>query len=166
MRGRGRPTRCRPQVIHWILEAIEVGTSLGAAASRAGLDPTTAARWVQRGERERARLNLVEEDWDMRLTEWLEQFPLGHEVDNPLWSACPPAEVDAKEWPFLVFLQLLTRFSAEFEIVAVATIRSAAANGSWRAAAWLLERWNPEDWGRRVVHPPGPVTFRPRLRKS
>lgn len=45
------------------------------------------------------------------------------------------------------FAEAVQRAEAEAEAVLVARISKAAANGSWRAASWLLERRNPEKWG-------------------
>jgi len=42
----------------------------------------------------------------------------------------------------------LTRAEAEAEMYALAAIRTAAANGEWRAAAWWLERRHPRDYGK------------------
>ena len=154
-RGRGRPTSCRPRTVHRILEGIELGLPPGAAASRAGIDPTTAARWVQRGERERERLNLQDEWWDSSLADWVDQFPHGHEEDNPMWNAAPPAGANLREWPFLLFLQLQSTFSAEVEVAALAELLAAgAAGGRWRPAAHFLERRFPERWGRRCAYRP------------
>jgi hypothetical protein len=38
---------------------------------------------------------------------------------------------------------------AKAEIALVRSIRRTAAKGTWQAAAWLLERRDPERWGRR-----------------
>lgn len=46
------------------------------------------------------------------------------------------------------FAAAVEQAEAEAEAVLVARISQAAANGSWRAAGWLLERRNPDKWGR------------------
>jgi len=42
-------------------------------------------------------------------------------------------------------------------VEAIAIIRTAAQEGHWQAAAWLLERSDPDQWGRRVVTQEGRV---------
>lgn len=44
------------------------------------------------------------------------------------------------------FAEAIERAEAEAEAVLVARVSQAARNGSWRAATWLLERRNPEQW--------------------
>ena len=53
------------------------------------------------------------------------------------------------------FQRAVEQARADAEADLVATLRKAARSGSWRAACWLLERQNPEEWGpmrdRRLV---------------
>jgi Transposase len=58
--------------------------------------------------------------------------------------------------PYQAFRAAVERARAEAEVILVARMTKAAAAGSWRAAAWLLERQYPERWG--------PVGERARLR--
>lgn len=55
------------------------------------------------------------------------------------------------------FAAAVDRAEAEAEAVLVARISRAAANGSWRAAGWLLERRNPEKWSRDAKPVPAPA---------
>src|SRR4051812_3365849 len=48
--------------------------------------------------------------------------------------------------PFVDFRDAVEQGRAEAEAVLVTRIAKAAANGSWSAAAWLLERSHPERW--------------------
>ena len=52
------------------------------------------------------------------------------------------------EEPFLAFLEAVEKAEAEAMIANVAIIQR-AANDTWQAAAWWLERKRPDDWGRR-----------------
>ena len=52
-----------------------------------------------------------------------------------------------KEKPFLDFLDSVERASIAPEIGALRIIQRAADGGSWRAAAWFLERRYPHKWG-------------------
>lgn len=63
-------------------------------------------------------------------------------------------EADAK------LAERLVRARAEGEIRNVMLIAQAARQGSWPAAAWLLERHYPERWGR-VLRTPEPVSELP-----
>ena len=51
--------------------------------------------------------------------------------------------------PFLEFLESIERAQARATIDRVAYIVRAAEVGHWRAAAWLLERTRPEQYGKR-----------------
>ena len=67
-----------------------------------------------------------------------------------------------EEEPFLSFFQSVTRARAKSAYVLTAVIRAAAPT-EWRAAAWLLERRFPEDYGyrrRATGDSGGPVTIR------
>ena len=57
-------------------------------------------------------------------------------------------ELPVAEEPFLDFLDAIERALTVPEMRAVTVIQDSAAKGSWRAAAWLLERRWPERWGR------------------
>ena len=46
------------------------------------------------------------------------------------------------------FRESIERAEAEAEVSRVARITQAADNGTWQAAAWLLERKHGERWGR------------------
>ena len=46
------------------------------------------------------------------------------------------------------FLQELKKAEVEGEAVAIQVIRKAASDGTWTAAAWLLERRFPQRWSR------------------
>lgn len=46
------------------------------------------------------------------------------------------------------FAMAVKEAEAEAEAANVKRIRSAADNGQWQAAAWILERRHPDKWGR------------------
>lgn len=50
---------------------------------------------------------------------------------------------------FVGFVAAVEKAEAEAEVAHVATIRSAATDGTWQASAWWLERRRSEDWGKR-----------------
>ena len=52
------------------------------------------------------------------------------------------------EEPFLAFLEAVEKAEAQAVVSKVAIIKEAAEE-TWQAAAWWLERKRPDDWGRR-----------------
>jgi hypothetical protein len=60
----------------------------------------------------------------------------------------PPVPLRGAE-PFAAFLARLEKADAEAEAKAVKVIVDAAQDGTWRAAAWWLERRRPDRWARR-----------------
>lgn len=70
--------------------------------------------------------------------------------------------------PYVQFVAAVEQSRAEAEATLVTRIAKAAANGSWSAAAWLLERGSPERWAkisdRRLLdvdHPPAAASVDP-----
>jgi len=57
---------------------------------------------------------------------------------------------------YVELVQRLKEAEGHASLAALATIRKAAAEGEWTAAAWLLERRYPNEYGRRVLLPLGP----------
>ena len=57
------------------------------------------------------------------------------------------AEPDYRE-----FREAVERARAEAEVRNVALVQRSAADGTWQAAAWFLERSYPSRWGRRERH--------------
>lgn len=59
------------------------------------------------------------------------------------------ARGDEGREPYSQFSQGVKEAQAAAESHAVTTIRKAAMDGTWQAAAWFLERSKPERWRRR-----------------
>ena len=68
-------------------------------------------------------------------------------------DAAEKDELSAAEEPFLDFLDAVERALTVPEMRAVSVIQDSATKGSWRAAAWLLERRWPERWGSSKHRP-------------
>ena len=59
---------------------------------------------------------------------------------------CSEGEGDSAPEHFRAFRDGATRARAQARVVYAAIIRRAANDGDWRAAAWYLERSEPEEW--------------------
>ena len=62
--------------------------------------------------------------------------------------------IDADEEPneseaqFVEFLEAVEKSRSQAQVRAVGLIQKAAIDGTWQAAAWFLERSDPQRWGR------------------
>lgn len=104
-----------------VVDAISAGNYMETAAAYAGIAKDTLYAWLKRGARERARVE-----------------------KNPRFS------VRKEERPFVEFSDAVKKALAESEMQDVTTISTAAALGTWQAAAWRLERKFPDRWGNRA----------------
>lgn len=57
-------------------------------------------------------------------------------------------EPDANETKYLEFLEAVERAQSEAAVDLLGEIANHARNGTWQAAAWILERKFPRQWGR------------------
>jgi len=55
---------------------------------------------------------------------------------------------DTAEAPYLEFLEAIEKAQAEGALDLLGEIANHARNGTWQAAAWILERKFPRQWGR------------------
>jgi transposase len=62
------------------------------------------------------------------------------------WMAAGADE--GAEGPHAAFRTAIKKAESETQAATLDIIRQAAANGTWTAAAWYLERRHPELWGR------------------
>lgn len=122
----GLPTKCTPERVAKMAEAIKAGCTHYGAAMMAGISREAFQKWLARGRKERARLQaLGDEDAEL--------------------SASDPTEA-----PYLDFTERIEVAEGEFEARAVLLIAKAAERPEhWQAAKFLLERRRPDDYGPR-----------------
>lgn len=76
------------------------------------------------------------------LYNWLDRGKLERErLDNDE----EPIESEAQ---FVEFLEAVEKSRSQAQVRAVGLIQKAAIDGTWQAAAWFLERSDPQRWGR------------------
>jgi hypothetical protein len=61
-------------------------------------------------------------------------------------------ELDDARGRYREFAEAVRTAEAQAELEALKSIERAAAEGDWRAKAWILERRFPERWGRQTRH--------------
>lgn len=135
-RGKGRPAVMTRGVVNKLLKGARDGLYLETNAPLAGVDVTTARRWLYQGASELNRL-------DRKQTE-REQ---GYEV--------PDQDLDMREQckPYVEFCTAYKKAQAEGEKKLLDRIGEAGAD-HWQANAWRLERMHPSRYARpqRVEH--------------
>lgn len=127
-RGNGRPPKLA-QRIHpdapttygdRIIQALEAGAFFDDACTFANVSRSAAYEWLARGKDARA---LVEERGD-------------------------DAKLGKNDQLYLDFTDAVERARAGVVVSNLAIIRQAAQSGTWQAAAWYLERTQPQKFGR------------------
>ena len=113
----GRNTKLTPERQAMLCENVSLGLRYKQAALLSGICERTFYYWKRRGKVERERLE--------------EKGARGRKA----------------EVPFLGFLQSLEVANAKAQRLLLARIQQAATDGHWRAAAWILERRYPGEWG-------------------
>lgn len=121
----GRPTLLDAQSQTAITRAISVGATFEAASGAAGISYSTFNNWYNRGlaELERRQSQRVKEGSSQWVT----------------------------EQPFVEFLEAVKKAKGERQIRWLAQIEKASTEGNWQAAAWKLERTEPENFGRQRI---------------
>ena len=102
----GRPTKLTPDVQELIVDGINAGLTFGLTCARAGVNPATFYRWLEKGE-------------------------------------------TAKSGVYSEFCDAVERAKADSALRLVSQITLQAPT-DWRAAAFMLERRFPDDYGKRT----------------
>ena len=132
-----------------IIELIEEGAYAAQAARAAGIGERTFYRWLEHGE---AAADSCE-SWDEDVQTWNDLSDRQRRALpdlRPDWFRAP----DENQYLLWQFWQGVKKAEASAELQAVGVVRQAAAEGTWQAASWYLERKFPERWARRdkTVH--------------
>ena len=112
----------KPEIVSRLVMAIQAGNYVNVALQYAGISHGSFYAWLERGERERQRIELEAEK--------------GKDVE--------PAKDEA---PYLEFMEAIKKAESEAEVAAVAAIRKSFGK-NWLAAMTYLERKYPDRWGR------------------
>lgn len=115
----GRPTKLNDELKEEILKVIRSGNYIETACAYAGIEKKTLYNWMKRGRSELERLDKN-----------------------------PRAKMKKAEAIYVDFLHSIQKALAHAEIRDVAIIGKAAEE-SWQASAWRLERKFPDRWGRK-----------------
>lgn len=137
----GRPPLFDEDRASIMLNALQAGAYMETAAALAGIAKSTFYDWLRRGARARGAIDagtLDVDDPDHELDVQLAEF------SDAVRKALAQAEVD-----MLLVVNKAARGDEDH-------------SPQWQAAAWRLERKNPNRWGRRDVSvnidaPPDPV---------
>jgi hypothetical protein len=144
---KGRPSLLTRPLIRGFEQALKLGLTQSDACARLRIAGSTFAEWKRRGRVELQRID----DERRRLAHDREISILEVHVE-PLNS----------EQIFLDFLEALEKGQADFVQEQLTRIHKAARRNSWQAAAWMLERRRPDEFGRRSpagdAPPPPPAS--------
>ncbi len=124
---RGRRTLCTPEIIEAIAKYIAEGSTQKDAAILAGVSESVFYRWMTRGRKELARLEALGID----------------EIDREF--------ITPEELPFLELFEMVNKATPFRKAALLDRIQLAAKDPrNWTAAAWLLERLHPDEFGRKT----------------
>lgn len=136
-----RPRRLSPTILTELVKVLVDGNYISTACQYVGIAESTYYDWRERGQREVERLDIQDLDGEAMANEAC----CGDAFEA--LARCPES-FDPKEWVFVVFKYQTERARARAEVGSLKLIRD-AADTSWRAAAWYLERTHPERYGLR-----------------
>lgn len=150
-----RPTDLTQEVLTEIVELVEIGAMRSDTAKAVGVHPGTLARWIARGE--------VPAEEFLEGLEGLDRATLLERARKvaPVWKhkrvqVSDELTEDELRWvlvwheePYRALAAGIKRAEGRAKAYAVGRIRAAMPK-HWQAAAWYLERTDPETFGQRV----------------
>lgn len=153
-----RPRRLSPSILSELVEVLADGNYISTACQYVGIGESAFYEWRERGQSEVERLDMQGLDGES-----MAQEACCGELIEAL-DRCPEP-FDPDEWAFVVFKYQTERARSRAEVNSLKLIRN-AADTSWRAAAWYLERTHPERYGLRqsvnlAGSPGAPVQIQP-----
>lgn len=140
-----------------VITALVAGNYVGTACEFVGISRSSYNEWRLRGEKEIDRVGAKR---GTNVEAILESFEgkdhKQHDgAGNPLDKSTPeymwnnrPTQFSATEWPYVVFNVHTGKSRAAAEVRALHMVTSAMGK-NWQAAAWYLERTQPDRYGRR-----------------
>lgn len=117
-----RNTKYTPERVEKICKALRAGNTRRVACIHGGISEDTLARWIKRYADFADLIARAEADWESRLV-------------NVITQAGTPREATTKK----------VKEGAD----GTTTETTTEVVMDWRAAAWLLERRRPDEWGKR-----------------
>jgi hypothetical protein len=129
-----RPSKLKPEILEILLEAIGMGLTFKAAAQLAGIDETTYHRWKRKG---RAATSGPYHQFyqSLRKAEIVGQAALLKNIHDASEGGQPIITTRVTSGPDGQVIKTITH--------------QRKALPDWKAAAWLLERRFPAEWGRQ-----------------
>lgn len=121
----GRKSKLTTALIANLEMILQGGSTIKDACAYAGISDATYYGWLQEAQKIAQRTKRP----------------------NPLSSSARERDAALR----LEFLERTQRARAVPRIEAIALIRKSFQDGNWQAAAWYLERSDPENWGRKVI---------------
>jgi len=125
----GRPSILTKELIDRITKLIQHGSYIETACASVGIVKDLYYTWLKLGENHRQLLKNQETETDIEILQDIEDKI---ELINPL---------------YIVFSDSINKAVVESELRDILRIDK-AANKSWQAAAWKLERKHPQRWSR------------------
>ena len=166
MTGRA-PYLERPEIRRELLAALRLGATYKDAAHSAGVGEAVVKLWLHRGRLALAAIReaLLETEYDSEAAIEFLTLPLPPKEEAEIRATAVALRqvarrpISKRDELYLCFLRDAERARSQARIEALQTLRRHSVGdkdrdirSDWRAAAFLLERTDPENYGRRVTH--------------